>query len=71
MAKRVLETEAPRKVIIEEDTLRQLLASVVCRTHGYNVENLEKLYSHISQAIYYHREQLDKEQLVEVSCNMI
>uniref|UniRef100_A0A8D3D6N3 ATPase family AAA domain-containing protein 2 n=1 Tax=Scophthalmus maximus TaxID=52904 RepID=A0A8D3D6N3_SCOMX len=44
-----------------------LLDMVVKKSEGYNVEQLERLYSVLSQCIYQYRREYDKTQLLEVS----
>uniref|UniRef100_A0AAQ5ZHQ6 ATPase family AAA domain-containing protein 2 n=1 Tax=Amphiprion ocellaris TaxID=80972 RepID=A0AAQ5ZHQ6_AMPOC len=44
-----------------------ILAMVVKKSEGYSVEQLERLYSLLSQCIYQHRREYDKTQLLEVS----
>ncbi len=43
-----------------------LLDTVVKKSEGYSVEQLERLYSLLSQCIYQHRREYDKTQLLEV-----
>uniref|UniRef100_A0A8D3C6V3 ATPase family AAA domain-containing protein 2 n=1 Tax=Scophthalmus maximus TaxID=52904 RepID=A0A8D3C6V3_SCOMX len=47
--------------------LAVLLDMVVKKSEGYNVEQLERLYSVLSQCIYQYRREYDKTQLLEVS----
>uniref|UniRef100_A0A671UEI0 ATPase family AAA domain-containing protein 2 n=1 Tax=Sparus aurata TaxID=8175 RepID=A0A671UEI0_SPAAU len=42
------------------------LNTVVMKSEGYSVEQLERLYSLLSQCIYQHRREYDKTQLLEV-----
>uniref|UniRef100_A0A669CDZ3 ATPase family AAA domain-containing protein 2 n=1 Tax=Oreochromis niloticus TaxID=8128 RepID=A0A669CDZ3_ORENI len=46
--------------------LQALLDMVVKKSEGYSVEQLERLYSLLSQCIYKHRREYDKTQLLEV-----
>uniref|UniRef100_A0A3B5A2Y3 ATPase family AAA domain-containing protein 2 n=1 Tax=Stegastes partitus TaxID=144197 RepID=A0A3B5A2Y3_9TELE len=46
---------------------RAILDMVVRKSEGYSVEQLERLYSLLSQCIYQHRREYDKTQLLEVS----
>uniref|UniRef100_A0AAX7TWF7 ATPase family AAA domain-containing protein 2 n=1 Tax=Astatotilapia calliptera TaxID=8154 RepID=A0AAX7TWF7_ASTCA len=46
--------------------LQILLDMVVKKSEGYSVEQLERLYSLLSQCIYKHRREYDKTQLLEV-----
>lgn len=39
---------------------------VVKKSEGYSVEQLERLYSLLSQCIYQHRREYEKTQLLEV-----
>jgi len=43
-----------------------LLEMVVKKSEGYSVEQLERLYSLLSQCIYQHRREYDKTRLLEV-----
>lgn len=43
-----------------------LLETVVKKSQAYSVEELERLYSVLSQCIYQHRREYDKTQLLEV-----
>uniref|UniRef100_A0A8C9W5W2 ATPase family AAA domain-containing protein 2 n=1 Tax=Scleropages formosus TaxID=113540 RepID=A0A8C9W5W2_SCLFO len=45
-----------------------LLEHVVERSEGYTVDQLERLYSLLSQCIYQHRRDYDKTQMTEVGC---
>uniref|UniRef100_A0A673BCZ6 ATPase family AAA domain containing 2B n=1 Tax=Sphaeramia orbicularis TaxID=375764 RepID=A0A673BCZ6_9TELE len=47
--------------------LQALLDVVVKKSEGYSVEQLERLYSLLSQCIYQHRREYDKTHLLEVS----
>uniref|UniRef100_A0A672HQR9 ATPase family AAA domain-containing protein 2 n=1 Tax=Salarias fasciatus TaxID=181472 RepID=A0A672HQR9_SALFA len=46
--------------------LQALLDAVVRKSEGYSVEQLERLYSLLSQCIYQHRREYDKTRLLEV-----
>lgn len=48
-----------------------LLDMVVKKSEGYTVEQLERLYSFLSQCIYQHRREYDKTRLLEVRQNQI
>uniref|UniRef100_A0A7N6B232 ATPase family AAA domain-containing protein 2 n=1 Tax=Anabas testudineus TaxID=64144 RepID=A0A7N6B232_ANATE len=48
-----------------------LLDTVVKKSEGYSVEQLERLYSLLSQCIYQHRREYNKTQLLEVSCTIL
>lgn len=49
--------------------LQALLDLVVKKSEGYSVEQLERLYSFLSQCIYQHRREYDKTRLLEVRQN--
>uniref|UniRef100_A0A8B9RGA3 ATPase family AAA domain-containing protein 2 n=1 Tax=Astyanax mexicanus TaxID=7994 RepID=A0A8B9RGA3_ASTMX len=83
------EEEAPSKAGAEDgaveaveeskakECMQALLDQVVVKSEGYSVDQLERLYSLLSQCIYQHRRDYDKTHLIEVSgsydlkCNMI
>lgn len=52
-------------VVIDHQRLLILLDVVVKKSEGYSVEQLERLYSLLSQCIYKHRREYDKTQLLE------
>ncbi|XP_011610211.1 ATPase family AAA domain-containing protein 2B isoform X1 [Takifugu rubripes] len=52
-------------VVIDHQRLSALLDTVVEKSEGYTVEQLERLYSLLSQCIYQHRREYDKTQLLE------
>ncbi|XP_028996175.1 ATPase family AAA domain-containing protein 2B isoform X2 [Betta splendens] len=52
-------------VVVDHQRLLALLDVVVKKTEGYSVEQLERLYSLLSQCIYQHRREYDKTQLLE------
>ncbi|CAI5683276.1 ATPase family AAA domain-containing protein 2B isoform X1 [Oreochromis niloticus] len=52
-------------VVIDHQRLLALLDMVVKKSEGYSVEQLERLYSLLSQCIYKHRREYDKTQLLE------
>uniref|UniRef100_A0A8D3DTS5 ATPase family AAA domain-containing protein 2 n=1 Tax=Scophthalmus maximus TaxID=52904 RepID=A0A8D3DTS5_SCOMX len=54
-------------VVVDHQQLTVLLDMVVKKSEGYNVEQLERLYSVLSQCIYQYRREYDKTQLLEVS----
>uniref|UniRef100_A0AAQ5YDC5 ATPase family AAA domain-containing protein 2 n=1 Tax=Amphiprion ocellaris TaxID=80972 RepID=A0AAQ5YDC5_AMPOC len=54
-------------VVVDHQRLLAILAMVVKKSEGYSVEQLERLYSLLSQCIYQHRREYDKTQLLEVS----
>ncbi|CAL1540288.1 unnamed protein product, partial [Lymnaea stagnalis] len=44
-----------KEMIIDGNRLTSLLNRLVARSDGYNVDRLEKIYSHLNQVIYRHR----------------
>ncbi|KAM9840773.1 ATPase family AAA domain-containing protein 2B [Aulostomus maculatus] len=52
-------------VVVDHERLLALLDTVVKKTEGYGVEQLERLYSLLSQCIFQHRREYDKTQLLE------
>uniref|UniRef100_A0A8D3BLT4 ATPase family AAA domain-containing protein 2 n=1 Tax=Scophthalmus maximus TaxID=52904 RepID=A0A8D3BLT4_SCOMX len=52
-------------VVVDHQQLTVLLDMVVKKSEGYNVEQLERLYSVLSQCIYQYRREYDKTQLLE------
>uniref|UniRef100_A0A8C3G328 ATPase family AAA domain-containing protein 2 n=1 Tax=Cyclopterus lumpus TaxID=8103 RepID=A0A8C3G328_CYCLU len=67
--------EEPRPVppqlplVVDHQRLSALLDTVVMKSEGYSVEQLERLYSLLSQCIYRHRREYDKTRLLEVKEN--
>uniref|UniRef100_A0A3P8TEL2 ATPase family AAA domain-containing protein 2 n=1 Tax=Amphiprion percula TaxID=161767 RepID=A0A3P8TEL2_AMPPE len=58
----------PLAILKNADLLHNaILDMVVKKSEGYSVEQLERLYSLLSQCIYQHRREYDKTQLLEVS----
>uniref|UniRef100_A0A7N6AC47 ATPase family AAA domain-containing protein 2 n=1 Tax=Anabas testudineus TaxID=64144 RepID=A0A7N6AC47_ANATE len=53
-------------VVVDHQRLLALLDTVVKKSEGYSVEQLERLYSLLSQCIYQHRREYNKTQLLEV-----
>uniref|UniRef100_A0A3Q2TQ55 ATPase family AAA domain-containing protein 2 n=1 Tax=Fundulus heteroclitus TaxID=8078 RepID=A0A3Q2TQ55_FUNHE len=53
-------------VVVDHQRLLVLLDMVVKKSEGYTVEQLERLYSLLSQCVYQHRREYDKTRLVEV-----
>ncbi|RLW12408.1 hypothetical protein DV515_00000659, partial [Chloebia gouldiae] len=53
-------------VIVDHDRLKKLLDLVVKKSDNLTVDQLERLYSLLSQCIYRHRRDYDKSQLIEV-----
>ncbi|XP_044026382.1 ATPase family AAA domain-containing protein 2B isoform X2 [Siniperca chuatsi] len=52
-------------VVVDHERLSALLDVVVKKSEGYSVEQLERLYSLLSQCIYQHRREYEKTQLLE------
>ncbi|XP_059212664.1 ATPase family AAA domain-containing protein 2B [Centropristis striata] len=52
-------------VVVDHQRLAALLDKVVKKSEGHSVEQLERLYSLLSQCIYQHRREYDKTQLLE------
>ncbi|XP_037541679.1 ATPase family AAA domain-containing protein 2B [Nematolebias whitei] len=52
-------------VVVDHHRLLALLDLVVKKSEGYSVEQLERLYSFLSQCIYQHRREYDKTRLLE------
>ncbi|XP_037606730.1 ATPase family AAA domain-containing protein 2B isoform X2 [Sebastes umbrosus] len=52
-------------VVVDHQRLLALLDLVVKKSEGYSVEQLERLYSLLSQCIYQHRREYEKTQLLE------
>uniref|UniRef100_A0A8C0GQY7 ATPase family AAA domain containing 2B n=1 Tax=Chelonoidis abingdonii TaxID=106734 RepID=A0A8C0GQY7_CHEAB len=53
-------------LVVDHDRLKKLLDLLVKRSNNLTVDQLERLYSLLSQCIYRHRKDYDKSQLVEV-----
>ncbi|OXB58459.1 hypothetical protein ASZ78_016321 [Callipepla squamata] len=53
-------------VVVDHDRLKKLLNLVVKKSDNLTVDQLERLYSLLSQCIYRHRRDYDKSQLIEV-----
>ncbi|NXL90902.1 ATD2B protein, partial [Alectura lathami] len=52
-------------VVVDHDRLKKLLYLVVNKSDNLTVDQLERLYSLLSQCIYRHRRDYDKSQLIE------
>ncbi|XP_043962401.1 ATPase family AAA domain-containing protein 2B [Gambusia affinis] len=52
-------------VVVDHQRLLVLLSMVVKKSEGYSVEQLERLYSLLSQCIYRHRREYDKTRLLQ------
>ncbi|OXB84375.1 UNVERIFIED_CONTAM: hypothetical protein H355_010802 [Colinus virginianus] len=52
-------------VVVDHDRLKKLLNLVVKKSDNLTVDQLERLYSLLSQCIYRHRRDYDKSQLIE------
>ncbi|XP_041952498.1 ATPase family AAA domain-containing protein 2B isoform X3 [Alosa sapidissima] len=55
----------PPVLVVDHQRLAALLDEVVLKTAGFSVDELERLYSQLSQAIYLHRRDYNKTQLIE------
>ncbi|XP_061785401.1 ATPase family AAA domain-containing protein 2B isoform X1 [Nerophis lumbriciformis] len=55
----------PPPVVVDRERLLVLLEMVVKKSDGFSVEELERLYSVVSQCIFVHRREYDKTQLLE------
>uniref|UniRef100_A0A8C7XVR3 ATPase family AAA domain-containing protein 2 n=1 Tax=Oryzias sinensis TaxID=183150 RepID=A0A8C7XVR3_9TELE len=53
-------------VVVDHQRLLALLDKVVRKSEGFSVEQLERLYSLLSQCVYHHRREYDKTRLLEV-----
>ncbi|KAM8832670.1 ATPase family AAA domain-containing protein 2B isoform 1-T1 [Spinachia spinachia] len=52
-------------VVVDHQRLLALLDAVVMKSEGFSVEQLERLYSLLSQCVYKHRREYDKTRLLE------
>ncbi|XP_023574583.1 ATPase family AAA domain-containing protein 2 [Octodon degus] len=52
-------------LVVDTERLNNLLKTVVSKSEGYNVFQLENLYAVISQCIYQHRKDYDKTALIQ------
>ncbi|KAK3516621.1 hypothetical protein QTP70_022045, partial [Hemibagrus guttatus] len=57
----------PPALVVDHQRLKALLDQVVMKSKGYSVDQLERLYSVLSQCIYQYRRDYDKTCLIEVS----
>ncbi|XP_062858315.1 ATPase family AAA domain-containing protein 2B [Trichomycterus rosablanca] len=55
----------PPALVVDHPRLEALLNQIVEKTEAYSVDQLERLYSVLSQCIYQHRRDYDKTQLTE------
>ncbi|XP_062323855.1 ATPase family AAA domain-containing protein 2B isoform X1 [Osmerus eperlanus] len=55
----------PPPLVVDHQRLEALLDVVVRKTEGYSVDQLERLFSMLSQCIYQHRRDYDKTRLLE------
>lgn len=55
----------PPPLIVDRQGLSDLLEEVVRRSQGYSVDQLERLYSQLSQCVYQHRQDYDKTRLLQ------
>uniref|UniRef100_A0A8D0L9Z8 ATPase family AAA domain containing 2B n=1 Tax=Sphenodon punctatus TaxID=8508 RepID=A0A8D0L9Z8_SPHPU len=58
-------------VVVDHDKLKKLLDLLVKKSENLTVDQLERLYSLLSQCIYRHRKDYDKSQLVEVKTFLV
>ncbi|XP_036405671.1 ATPase family AAA domain-containing protein 2B [Megalops cyprinoides] len=57
--------QPPPPLVVDYERLKGLLETVVEKTENYTVDQLERLYSLLSQCIYQHRRDYDKTRLME------
>eukprot|EP00066_Takifugu_rubripes_P014421 XP_011603687.1 PREDICTED: ATPase family AAA domain-containing protein 2 isoform X2 [Takifugu rubripes] len=62
-AQQILEQKTP--LVVDRDKLKELLERVVEKSEGYEVFQLERLYTHLCQSIYRHRREYNKTALVK------
>ncbi|KAM6973008.1 ATPase family AAA domain-containing protein 2-like [Aplochiton taeniatus] len=55
-------------LVVDHEKLKELHKRVVVKTEGYEVYQLEKLYSLLAQSIYRHRQNYDKTELLQLEC---
>ncbi|XP_037393909.1 ATPase family AAA domain-containing protein 2B isoform X1 [Pygocentrus nattereri] len=55
----------PPALVVDHQRLKALLDQIVMKSEGYSVDQLERLYSLLSQCIYQHRRDYDKTHLIE------
>ncbi|XP_066532155.1 ATPase family AAA domain-containing protein 2B [Hoplias malabaricus] len=55
----------PPALVVDHQRLKALLDQAVLKSEGYSVDQLERLYSLLSQCIYQHRRDYDKTHLIE------
>ncbi|XP_070555264.1 ATPase family AAA domain-containing protein 2-like isoform X2 [Ptychodera flava] len=60
----ILEEPIPA-LVVDHEKLKNLLEYTVEITKNFNIENLERLHSALSQCVYSHRRNYDKTQLIE------
>nr|XP_055041657.1 ATPase family AAA domain-containing protein 2B [Misgurnus anguillicaudatus] len=60
-----IEEPLPPALVVDHQRLKGLLEQVVSKTAGLSVDQLERLYSVLSQCIYQHRRDYDKSRLIE------
>ncbi|XP_041931933.1 ATPase family AAA domain-containing protein 2-like isoform X1 [Alosa sapidissima] len=53
------------QLVVNHDGLKDLLKSVVMKTEGFEVFQLEKVYALLSQCIYRHRKEYNKTELIK------
>uniref|UniRef100_A0AAR2J466 ATPase family AAA domain-containing protein 2 n=1 Tax=Pygocentrus nattereri TaxID=42514 RepID=A0AAR2J466_PYGNA len=59
----------PPALVVDHQRLKALLDQIVMKSEGYSVDQLERLYSLLSQCIYQHRRDYDKTHLIEVNAS--
>ncbi|KAL2080120.1 hypothetical protein ACEWY4_023913 [Coilia grayii] len=64
-AMELLSKKTPQ-LVVNHDSLKDLLKSVITKTAGYEVFQLEKAYALLSQCIYRHRKEYNKTELIKV-----
>ncbi|XP_029451862.1 ATPase family AAA domain-containing protein 2B [Rhinatrema bivittatum] len=58
-------TDPDPPLVVDDNRLKKLLETLVKKSSNLAVDQLERLYSLLSQCIYQHRKEYDKSQLVE------
>ena len=58
-------SEPAPPLVVDHERLQKLLDLLVDKSNNLTVDQLERLYSLLSQSIYRHRKDYDKSQLVE------
>ncbi|XP_036411233.1 ATPase family AAA domain-containing protein 2-like isoform X1 [Megalops cyprinoides] len=63
-AMNILAQKTPQ-LVVDHEKLKELLRTVVSKTEGFEVYELEKLYALLCQSIYRHRKDYDKTALIQ------